>query len=434
LRLRAGLKQCAAEVFRALELRSPEQHHRAWPTLLALEPIDSPAALLRVDNRSKGKAKEEGHSAAHKLASDKDAQSLRALPAAGAQLLSSLLRFPADAVQPLNAGLPKLLEHRTVLHALARESKSARVLETALARSSALIPKLRVRLARAFTGALGSLGPHPVGGWVCAALWRASLGQTQLRETFAQELLAVEDALRAHNFAVWKVCGLHQVKTRQEEWLQQQQKAGKAKRFFDEILEGGDVEAAKAAARAKAQAAEDAADRDAARQKAAVSADPVLAGLLPAQMDEADTAERAGDATEAAAAKPDVAASADEEAGDDELDELFSGSGRARGKRKKSNREEKDNSSGLPMPLSSKPQAGAPSTDETLREALELIAGRAPARVRKKRKQMAAAAAQDADEEESDNAADHRTDAAGKTSPAVKGARTKKRKRAKLAS
>merc|ERR1712232_1535278 len=200
---------------------------------------------------------------------------LRALPVAGPQLLSALLRFPADAVQPLNSGLPKFMEHRDTLVALARGAKTARVLESALAPASSILPKLRARLARSFKSALGELGPHPVGGWVCAALWRTSLGDTALREAFAEELLAVEDSLRTHNFAVWKVCGLHQAKVRQEEWSQQQEKAGKAKRLFDSLLQDGDPEAAKAAERARKQAEEDAADREAQALR-----DPVVAGLL----------------------------------------------------------------------------------------------------------------------------------------------------------
>merc|ERR1740121_2315048 len=108
---------------------------------------------------------------------------------------------------------------------------------------------------------MGALGPHSVGGWVCAALWRSSLGDAALREAFAQELLAVEDALRTQNFAVWKVCGLHQAKVRREDWTQQQQKAGKAKKLFQELIDGGDPEAARAAARAREKAAEEAAEK-----------------------------------------------------------------------------------------------------------------------------------------------------------------------------
>merc|ERR1712217_165428 len=152
---------------------------------------------------------------------------------------------------------------------------------------SALLPKLRLRLAKAFKGLLGRLGPHHVGGWVCAALWRSSFGDTALREAFAAELLEVEDALRANNFAVWKVCGLHQVKVRKEEWATQQQKAGKAKRLFNELIEGGDPEAAKAAAEARAKAAEDAAwkaSEDAAKREGEILSDPTIAALLPTSL------------------------------------------------------------------------------------------------------------------------------------------------------
>merc|ERR1712232_1205110 len=47
LRLRAGLKQCAAAIFQALDLRVSAEYHRAWPTLLTLERVESVAGLLR---------------------------------------------------------------------------------------------------------------------------------------------------------------------------------------------------------------------------------------------------------------------------------------------------------------------------------------------------------------------------------------------------
>jgi hypothetical protein len=203
---------------------------------------------------------------------------LRQLPASGPLLLGAFLRFPAETVQPLNAGLAKLLgsPHLSVfLNAMAREAKTARVLEAALAPSSAVLPKLRAKLVRAFKGLLGSLAPHHIGGWVCASLWRASLSDTQTREAFAQELLAVEDRLRRENFAVWKVCGLNQAKLHGEVWQKQQEKAGKARRLFDSILLGADPELAKAAAVARQNAVEDEDERRARE-------DPIVAGLLPA--------------------------------------------------------------------------------------------------------------------------------------------------------
>eukprot|EP00971_Amphidinium_carterae_P043542 856801-Amphidinium_carterae.2 len=59
-----------------------------------------------------------------------------------------------------------------------------------------------VRMKSCCEGLLASLGPHPIGGWVCAAIWRASLGYTQLREAFAKDTLRRTKRklwTRAHN-------------------------------------------------------------------------------------------------------------------------------------------------------------------------------------------------------------------------------------------
>ena len=232
LRLRAGLKQATSCVFRALGLQASAQYHQAWPRLLSLGAADTVDSLYK-----------EGA----------ETQKVQRLPAGGPLILAVLLRFPPETVAPITSGLSKMLNGS--LAALALEPRIARVLETALAPSSALGTG-RLKLAKAFKGSLKTLGPHPVGGWVCAALWRASLGDTPLRTAFAEELLTVEDRLRKENFAVWKVCGLHQVKQRTEQWTQQQRKAGKIHALFEDILDGSS-EAAKAAATTKARAQED---------------------------------------------------------------------------------------------------------------------------------------------------------------------------------
>eukprot|EP00931_Biecheleriopsis_adriatica_P060105 TRINITY_DN36084_c0_g1_i1.p1 TRINITY_DN36084_c0_g1~~TRINITY_DN36084_c0_g1_i1.p1 ORF type:complete len:358 (-),score=125.25 TRINITY_DN36084_c0_g1_i1:40-981(-) len=283
-----------------------------------------------------------------------------------------LLRFPAETVVPVTTGLTKVLAKPQLLQALAKEARTARVLEAALAPSSALAPNLRLKMARAFKGCLAALGPHHIGGWVCAAVWRASLGDSALREALAKELLSVEEELRKNNFAVWKVCGLHQVKVRQDEWSQQQKKAGKTQRLFGELLEGGDAEAAKAAAAARARAAEDKAMAKAAAE-AAVLADPTIAGLLPAAAaDSGDDAE-AADMTEG---------------GDKEIDELLSA-------RPKKRRSKKDNAIEQAAPEAGKPSAKAAGGDSSLLEALELIKGRASSRVKRKQKKRSAKLAAD---------------------------------------
>ena len=236
LRLRAGFKQAAGAVFRALGLQASAQYHQAWPSLLSLNAVSEVDSLCQDG--------QEG-----------EQRKLRRLPAGGPLILTVLLRFPAESVPPITSGLSKLLKSQGALAALAVDPRAARVLEAALAPSSAL-GGARLKLAKAFKGTMSTLGPHPVGGWVCAALWRASLGDTSLRTAFANELLSVEDQLRKNNFAVWKVCGLHQVKQRSEEWTQQQKKAGKIHALFEDILDG-DAEAAKAAVKKKVRAQED---------------------------------------------------------------------------------------------------------------------------------------------------------------------------------
>ena len=251
LRLRAGLKQAAGGVFRALGLHASSEYHRAWPTLLCLDAKADVAALWKAENV------------------------LRRFPSAGPMLLAMLLRFPAETVAPITSGLTKMLS-KEILVALALETRTARVLEAALAPSSALAAR-RQKLAKVFQGSMGVLGPHPCGGWVCAALWRASLG-TPLREAFAKELLEVEEKLRRENFAVWKVCGLHQVKVRREEWMQQQNKAGKVQALFEDLLAAEDQEALKAAKQRRARAAEDEALSKAVE-------DPTVAALMPCSED-----------------------------------------------------------------------------------------------------------------------------------------------------
>lgn len=385
LRLRGGLKQCAAAIFQALDLRASAEYHRAWPTLLALERVDSAAGLLRTPGRGRHR---ERHQARGASAGDGEGDgnddmngeqnlevaNLRSLPSAGPQILALLLRFPAEAVQPINSGLPKLLENRIALSALARDNRSAKVLEAALSPSSALLPKLRGKLTRTFKGLLGALGPHPVGGWVCAALWRASIGDHALRDAFAKELLAVEEALRTQNFAVWKVCGLHQAKTRQEEWGQQQQKAGKAHRLFGELLNSGDTaEVAKAAAQTRVRAAEDAATQHA-------LANPLVAELMP-DGDTAASEDDAGDDMDAAdAGNDDAAAGADAE-----MENLFSAKPWEKRRLKKRRGAAEGASASM---LASDRGSAAKNGDVNLQEALELIAGRAPKRIRKKQKRQ----------------------------------------------
>merc|ERR1719181_1674094 len=79
LRLRAGLKQCASSIFRALQLTTPSEYHCVWPTLLALEHTDSAPSLLRPTNRQKG-------GKINKIAEDASGESpppsLKSLPAA----------------------------------------------------------------------------------------------------------------------------------------------------------------------------------------------------------------------------------------------------------------------------------------------------------------------------------------------------------------
>ena len=309
LRLRAALKQAAGGVFRALALHASSEYHRAWPSLLSLDASLDVTSLLegegaqtekstakaKTDARKVGSAKLKGKGLEKRRQSDKtqsegeasgyklDGQAeslgnvkLRRLPAAGAMLLAVLLRFPAETVAPIVSGLSKILR-KDILLALALESRTARVLEAALAPSSALGVRLRLKLAASFKGAMATLGPHHIGGWVCAALWRTSLGDSNLREAFAQELLEVEDKLRTHNFAVWKVCGLHQVKVHNAEWMLQQKKAGKVQALFGDLIGGEDAESAKAAKMRKARAEEDEA---LAKAAAEATEDPTVAWSL----------------------------------------------------------------------------------------------------------------------------------------------------------
>ncbi|CAK0808515.1 unnamed protein product, partial [Prorocentrum cordatum] len=375
LRLRACLKEAAAAVFRAYGLQSSTEFHRAWPTLLALERTDSAPALLLAPKKQ---AAAEGPSLAEREALEGGGSvataKLRTRSCAGSQILAALLRFPAETVRPLNEGLHKLLEHRQVLAAMAREARTARVLEAALTTTSALAPKPRLRLVKAFKGLLGTLGPHPVGGWVCASAWRASFGDEPLRKAFAEELLTVEDALRRDNFAVWKVCGLHQVKAHREVWEKGQKKAGKAKRFFDEILAGADPEAAKAASAAKAAAA---AERAAQQEAAAALADPTVQRLLPvATVVEGAGAgpPRTGEDPEGDLGEPDA-----------DLDGCFSGAARSKKRRRAAPPQEPARAAAAPR----REEAADPS----LGEALRLIAAGSSKRGKRRKKASAKASA-----------------------------------------
>jgi len=377
LRLRAGLKLCAAAIFKALKLQETTEHGRSWLTLLLLGKAEAPSDLLR----SAGlRGKEEADAT-----SDVGTRILRTLPIAGPQILGTLLRFPSDAVPPLNAGLVKLLGHadsRELLGALARDPKAARVVEAALAPSSALLPKLRKKLARSFKGLLGGLGPHHIGGWVVAAAWRASLGDSATREAFAAELLAVEESLRAHNFAVWKVCGLHQAKSHSEEWAGRQQKASKTQKMFDAILEGGNPEAAKAAAAARQRAAEEAAERE-----AEMLADPLLAGLLP----QAESPEKQDRPPKGKRHRNDEdereAECTDTEPCDVELDAVFSAKRRTPKQAAKARRLKREATKQAAQAM----EPGPRQSDEDLKSVLELISGKALKTKKKKGKKSVAA-------------------------------------------
>lgn len=379
LRLRACLKEGAVGIFRALGIRDAKNFPRAWPTVLALEALESPKELLKAPDKPRRNPTSEAV-ADESTSMTPPVSRLRELPAAGPQLLGMMLRLPSELVQPLNSGLARLLEHKDVLSAMARGTKTAKVLEAALAPSSGVLPNNRAKLAKSFKGLLGGLGPHPVGGWVCAALWRASLGDTALREAFAKELLAVEESLRVHNFAVWKVCGLHQAKAKQEDWSKQQQKAGKAKRLFDTILEGGDAEAAKAAAAARAREEEEKAE-----SRAAVLADPLVAGLLPT-FDAADADDDADDLEDVTRQKGAKAGAADtvRDASAVELDAiLFQKRRRTAAAVKEAPAAAADAAAAAP----------ARAVDAELSSVFELIKGKAPARLRRKRNKAAAKAA-----------------------------------------
>eukprot|EP00929_Paragymnodinium_shiwhaense_P065162 TRINITY_DN3269_c3_g1_i1.p1 TRINITY_DN3269_c3_g1~~TRINITY_DN3269_c3_g1_i1.p1 ORF type:complete len:844 (+),score=274.10 TRINITY_DN3269_c3_g1_i1:70-2601(+) len=384
LRLRAGLKEGAAAIFKGLGLTGwPDAGF--WPTLFALEPLAGPQDLLRAwkPRGNPSRHSEQGAEAAAEAAADEGQgrMVLKHLPAAGSQILGLLLRFPRETVKPLDQGIFKLMGDKSILPYLAREAKTSKVLEAALSPSSALSPKMRSLFSKAFRGMLGELGPDPTGGWLVAALWRASLGDKSLREEFAHELLAVEDELRTRNFAVWKVCGLHQAKVRSEEWAKQQDKAGKTKRLFGEIIEGGDAEAVKAAALRRAREAEDEATRKA-------LADPLVASLMPQAGDTEDLADDAGDGG-AEDQVPDGPA-------DRRMDSLFSGQG---SKRRRLNR----------LAVAEAPTVdtsgvkAAAKADSSLLEALQLIAGKAPEKMKKKRKKQTPAAKAAAADDDSDD-------------------------------
>lgn len=251
LRLRACREQCASCIFDALGVTAAS--HGAWATLIMLWPTESLNDLLW----DKGGDGSEGHSKATVSSGQ-----LVQLPPLGVQLLCALLRFPGESVQPLVSSMYGMVKERHALRALAQDAKTARIFEAALAPSSALGKNGRLRLAQSFKGLMGALGPHPVGGWVCVAAWRVSLGHKKLRNEFVKELLAVEVALKELNFAVWKLCGLHAAKLHREEWQQRQKLAWKTTRLFNDILDTGDQEAAKADAAARKRAEQDAAKRE----------------------------------------------------------------------------------------------------------------------------------------------------------------------------
>jgi len=318
LRLRVGLEKSASEVFKALGLGERTEFKRAWPVLFLLDAkAEGPGALLKPAGQGRkgsGKgASGDGKAAEGAKAAGEGADSslpllLRQLPAAGPQLLATLLRFPVEAAEPLNSGLPGLFVSKDALRALAMETKSARVLQLALESTSALKGHLRLRLAKAFKGLIADLAPDPIGGWVAAAVYKASLGEMTLRENLAKEMLSVEESLRINNFAVWKVCGLNQAKMKTGEWAERQQKAGKAKRLFNELVDDGGKgasEAAKAAAEAKSRRAEDAASRKAEAEKAEKASaaarnekwldDPLMARLMGGADDAGSSGDEADD-------------------------------------------------------------------------------------------------------------------------------------------
>merc|ERR1711974_36835 len=145
-----------------------------------------------------------------------------------------------------------------------------------------------------------------------------------------------------------------------------------------------------AAASAKARAAEEAADRE-----AKVLADSVVAGLLPAaapNVQESMVEGNFGGEDSSSA----LAANLDGGKGDDdgtEIDVLFSRK-RKRGQRQHVSTQDEENSegdsTGEPKEQAKAVQGGG---DLTLQETLELIASKAPSRVRRKQKKRAALAA-----------------------------------------
>eukprot|EP00930_Biecheleria_cincta_P049040 TRINITY_DN34284_c0_g1_i1.p1 TRINITY_DN34284_c0_g1~~TRINITY_DN34284_c0_g1_i1.p1 ORF type:complete len:785 (-),score=183.42 TRINITY_DN34284_c0_g1_i1:66-2099(-) len=367
LRLKTGFRQVAIPIFRALALQAASEHHRSWPTILCLEQLGFESLWKPASGRKQhGKAAELKDTTGldETLKASSQPLQIRNMPSAGPQILAALLRFPGDAVTPILAGLPKLLEQRELLVALAQGARTAKVLEAALSPSSALNSKQRLRMVKAFKGCLACLGPHHVGGWVCAAVWRASLAEPSLREAFAKELLEVEEELRSQNFAVWKVCGLHQAKVRNEEWTKAQHKAGKTQRLFGELLEGGAPEAVKAPAVVGSSQ-----DRD--KLKAAVLADPTVAALLPMADDTDDKLEQS-----------------EEDGGDaSEVDGLLSSRPKRRRKLAKAGTGIKKAELKSPSVASSSGKG-----DASLMEALKLLKSRASGRARKKRKRSDIAA------------------------------------------
>ena len=154
------------------------------------------------------------------------------------------------------------------------------------------------------------------------------------------------------------------MKLRHDAWEQQQQRASKAKRVFDELLEGSEVQDAKAKPLVETRE-----DKDEEIQ------DPLVAGLLPV----AEISDKG--ASEAFLQSQDQ----DGPAGT-EIDELFQ---RKRGKHASKTDQAMRHQTPSGSPLSKPKEV---QDDVLLQETLQLIAGKAP-NARKRRKKAAKARA-----------------------------------------
>ena len=163
-----------------------------------------------------------------RLLCSSDWEGLTRPSAAGALLLSTLLKFDRSLIEPIVSDVPEIAKH---IAWFTTHKPSMRFLETLL--------QSKLESADTLVEALIPLLPQLAidmqngGSWLVAATFHGASANGKRK---LNEALVTIEGLRDINFRLWRICGLNSFKHQPEEWKQNLQKQSKTQALFEDIL------------------------------------------------------------------------------------------------------------------------------------------------------------------------------------------------------